>query len=46
MFPPVVHKSINISLNGFMNYAGIDYNSPGIETILFEVDEHTKKIFI
>lgn len=45
-FPPIVHRSINFSLFGLMNYAGIDYNPPCIGTLLLEVDEHAKILFL
>lgn len=43
MFPPIARKAINVSLSGFMTYAGVDYYHSDPSHVLLECDEVINK---
>lgn len=43
MFPPIARKAINVSLSGFMTYAGVDYYHSDPSAVLLECDEVINK---
>lgn len=46
-FPPILRSTVNLSLNGLMSYAGVDYFNSAPEHILLKCNEIVnKKLFV